>query len=78
MITREQIDRVDDEFTVLASMAFEAARNAERTLECAKYEIAPHYDHQKVERLMAEFQEADYQAESRAWVRNLIREAKKQ
>lgn len=76
MITKEQIERVEREVAANASAAFELAKEAEQSLEVYTYSRDRGYDPAKRQRLLDEFNEADYQAESRAWLLNLIRAAK--
>lgn len=76
MITKEQIERVEREVAANASAAFELAKEAERSLEAYTYTTERPYYTVKRQRLLDEFNEADYQAESRAWLLNLIRSAK--
>ena len=76
MITKEQIERVEREVAANARAAFELAKVAERSLEAYTYTTERPYDPEKRQRLLDEFNEADYQAESRAWMLNLIRAAK--
>lgn len=74
MITKEQQRRALVEFTEAASKAFAAAAVAERELEFYTYSVRP-YDPAVREAHLSAFKEADYQAESRAWIANLIRAA---
>lgn len=76
MISKEQIELVEREFAANSSAAFELAKEAERSLEEYTYSFGRGYDPAKRQRLLDEFNEADYQAESRTWVLNLIRAAK--
>ncbi len=74
MISNEQIERAYSELRTSAREAFEKAKSAERALETYTYSDYRQYDPAKRERLLAEYREADYLAESRAWISSLIRE----
>ncbi len=79
MISDEQISRVKAEMCAAASAAFQKARQAELDLEDYSYPRSEHesrqYDPSKREQLLQAYREADYLAESRAWIHNLIRES---
>lgn len=79
MITNEQMSRVQSEMKEAARCAVSAARSAERILEDYTYPRTGHermnYDPMNREKLWMEFREADYLAESRSWIVNLIRES---
>lgn len=80
MISEEQIDRVESELSAAAFDAFNQAKQAERALEDYTYPRSTYqrqqYSPAKREKLLVEFREADYLAESRAWVTSLIRASK--
>ena len=76
MITKEQIERVERNVAANASAALALARDNELNLEAYTYKTDRPYDPAKRQRLLDEFNEADYQAESQAWLLNLIRSAK--
>lgn len=77
MITDEQMKRAEAEFASESQFAFQKARNAEHSLEAATYESHRTYDPQRRRKLFEEFQDADYLAESRAWILGLMRKATK-
>lgn len=81
MISKEQIERALAEMSGAASDAISRARTAERVLEDYTYPRTAYaqrqYDPDKRERFLAEYREADYLAESRLWIANLIRESQK-
>ena len=72
MITKEQMDRAEKEFRTLAHITDSEAADAERALE--QYTYAPNepFDPATRQRYADEFAEADYMAESRAWIHYLI------
>ena len=72
MITEEQMDRAEREFAANLQAAISVARDAERELEHYTYYVRP-YDYKKREQLLQDFKDADYMAESRAWILQLIR-----
>lgn len=72
MISNEQMDRAEREFAANASASVAVARDAERALEHCEYYERP-YDIKKREQLFKDYQDADYMAESRAWILHLIR-----
>ena len=75
MISKEQIDRAEKEFAANAAAAFKVARDAERALENYDYSSTRRvFDPAHRDKLLAEFNDADYMAESRAWILLLIRE----
>lgn len=76
MITKEQIERFYSEVAANASAALVTARNAELNLEAYTYTTERPYDLEKRQRLLEEFNDADYQAESLAWSLSLIKSAK--
>ena len=76
VISKEQIERVERECAANSSAAFGLAKEAEQSLEAYTYTTERPYDPVKRQWLLYEFNEADYQAESRAWLLNLIRAAK--
>jgi hypothetical protein len=74
MITNEQKDRAEKEFAAAAGQAARDAAPAERELEFQNYPSGGRrFDFDAREKALREFQEADYLAESRAYVRDLIR-----
>lgn len=77
MISNEQIDRALAEMSVAAREAIERARQAERALEDYSYPRTAYasrqYDPVKRDKLFDAFQEADYFAESRSFISELIR-----
>lgn len=77
MISEEQMDRAEKEFAANANAALSVARDAERALESYTYSSYRTYDPQKREELLKEYRDADYMAESRAWILNLIRSSRK-
>lgn len=74
MISREQQERALSEFRDASSKTFAAARSAELDLEDYTYRQCPYDPAVRASKLIA-FNEADYQAESRAWIASLIRKA---
>lgn len=76
MISDDQMKRAEAEFAHDAATRLSMARDAERALEFYTYKSPRReYSPQFREQLWKEFQEADYQAESRAWIIQLIRKA---
>jgi hypothetical protein len=73
MITKEQKERAAKEFAGLAHDALQPAREAEREREHQNFLSSPHYSPTKAKAAQLAFDEADYIAESRAYVRDLIR-----
>jgi hypothetical protein len=78
MITDEQMHRAEREFASAATLAFAKARDAERSLENYTY-CSPrqNYNPKLREKLLEDFRDADYEAESRSWILNLIQTALK-
>ena len=77
MISEEQMERAEREFAANATAAFEVARDAERKLEHYTYAIPSRaYDPAKREALLKDYRDADYMAESRAWILQLIKVAR--
>lgn len=75
MISDEQMARAETEFAVEAHKAFDAARSAERALENYTYRTTPaQYDPRRRDELLAAYYEADYLAESRVWIHQMIRD----
>ena len=72
MISKEQMERAEKEFVANTQAAVEVAREAEKALEHYTYSARP-YDPVKREALLKEFRDADYMAESRAWILHMIR-----
>jgi hypothetical protein len=68
VISKEQMDRAQAEFRRAYGEAYQQARQAEHLLET--YTYAPHeqYNPATRARYLHEYREADYMAESRAWV----------
>jgi hypothetical protein len=77
MISKEQMERALKEFTSGAAVAFAKARDAERSLEAYTYSPRRDYTPERREKLLEAFRDADYEAESRAWIRELIKKALK-
>jgi hypothetical protein len=75
MLTKEQMRRALTEFAESSGEWFQAARRAEIEYERLAYLVAPEYDREKTLRAFLEYQEADYYAESRAWIKGLIQKA---
>lgn len=73
MISEEQMERAENEFAANAGAALSVARDAERALESYTYSSYRTYDPQKREELLKEYRDADYMAESRAWILHMIR-----
>lgn len=74
MITTEQMEQADREFATAATNAVVAARKAERALERQHYgQNDGLKDPSKTAELAAAYDAADYMAESRAWILDLIR-----
>jgi hypothetical protein len=76
VITEEQMDRAEREFADNAKAAIEVARDAERALESYTYSSYRTFDPAKRDALLKEYQDADYMAESRAWILHLISKAR--
>lgn len=75
MISKEQIERAEKEFASAARLAFEKAKCAERILEDATYAPSRTYDPNHRQKFLEEYRDADYEAESRAFILGLIRKA---
>jgi hypothetical protein len=73
MISNEQKNRAEREFVAAAAAALPLARDAEREREHQNFLSSPHYNPTKARAAQIAFDEADYIAESRAYVRDLIR-----
>lgn len=73
MISEEQMQRAEREFAANTGAAISVARDAERELERYTYYQRP-FDPAKRDQLLQDYKDADYMAESRAWILNLIRE----
>lgn len=73
MITNDQKLRAEREFTALAHNALQPAREAEREREHQNFLSSPLYNPAKAKAAQLAFDEADYVAESRAYIRDLIR-----
>lgn len=78
MISKEQMQRALQEFQTLAAEWEQTARAAELEREHFAYLVAPEYDRAAHMKSCRRFEEADYMAESRAWIRNLIQNAIKE
>jgi hypothetical protein len=75
VISKEQLERAEIEFTTAARTAFRDAKSAESALESyTYYPSSIPYDPAKRDRLLSEYREADYMAESRAAIATLLRE----
>jgi hypothetical protein len=78
VITAEQEKQAEREFEMEAASAFQKAKALEKSLEHYTYsQPRREYDPKRRERLLQEFLEADYIAESRAWILQLIRGIKR-
>ena len=76
MISDVQMMRTEREFASAADDALESARRAELQLQDYQCGIRKKvYDPQEAERLVEAYNFADYTAESRAWILDLIRGA---
>lgn len=76
MISDEQKRRCEKEFADAQPINMSNARMAEHALEDATYRQGPYgYDPKKRDDALRSYAEADYMAESRAWILELIREA---
>jgi hypothetical protein len=73
MISKEQMERAEREFTSEAATWFQKAKEAERSLEAYTYGPRRDYSPLRRDKLLEDFRDADYMAESRAWILNLIR-----
>ena len=76
MITKEQMQRSEKEFASAAALSVGKARDLERSLEQYTYNSGRNYDPARRQRILEDFQDADYEAESRAWILSLIRIAR--
>lgn len=78
MISNEQMERAEKEFTSAAREALGPARAAERALEDHKYpRTSIGHDPTKRAGFVQAYADADYMAESRAWIAQLIRNERK-
>ncbi len=75
MLTKEQMRRANEEFIESSGEWFQAARRAELNLERENYLVAPEFSAERRDRALLEYREADYYAESRAWIAGLIKKA---
>jgi hypothetical protein len=71
MISKEQMERAKLEFARNAVAAMEVARNAERAREQYQYGSS-RIDLGDRRKLDSEYADADYMAESRAWIHAMI------
>ena len=77
MISQEQVERCEKEFSSAAALAFAKARDAERSLEAYTYGSYRNYDPARREKLLEAYRDADYEAESRAFILGLIQQFKR-
>lgn len=78
MISEAQMERAEQEFSHAAHVAIDPARSVELALE--RHQNGPHprgRDPMATDSLVSAYREADYVAESRAWIASLIRTARK-
>lgn len=76
MISDQQKQRCLKEFADAQPINMSNARIAEHALEDATYRQGPYgYDPKKREEALQAYSDADYMAESRAWILELIRAA---
>lgn len=75
MISDEQMERAAKEFSANASACVEVARDAQHALENYEYRRGAYEprDPKHRDKLFKDFEDADYMAESRAWILGLIR-----
>lgn len=77
MISDEQMRRAEREFATAALAALGPARGAECALDLYQYSGGPEWSLDHCTKLRTAYAEADYIAESRAWIHQLIAAALK-
>jgi hypothetical protein len=75
MISIQQLDRLKREAKANAFAALSVAKDAELALENYDYSRSRGFDPTERQRLLDEFNEADYMAESRSYLLQLIQDA---
>ncbi len=73
LITHEHMRRAEREFIGEQLATFQKARCLEKSLEAYTYGPSRTYNPVHREKLLEDFRDADYMAESRAWILGLIR-----